>query len=190
MVRLLAILICCCSWCACHQAQILVASPKSDARGDDEFERYLQQKAAQWIGRAAPNFQAQDLQELPVDLSKMQGKVILLNFWFIQCKPCLTEIVSLKELHKQYAEQDVVLLTIAMDQAPALDEFVYERQIPYRIVPNGQNIAQQYQVATFPTTYLIDKKGVVQQVFIGASDWDGTQTYREIKPYLDKLLSY
>lgn len=159
-------------------------SVSSKTKGEAEFQQYLKEKTAQWKGKEAPDFQLADIEGKTFHLSDFKDKIVLLNFWFMDCPPCITEISSLKQLHQNYSNRGVVLVSVALDASDKLAPFCKERQIPYWVLPNGKPLAEQYKVTVYPTTYLIEK-GSIQEIFVGSSDWDGTQTYYEIKPHLD-----
>ena len=118
----------------------------------------------------------------------MQGKIVLLNFWFAACKPCITEISSFNELQEKYKSKKLVILSVGTDKQAVAQKVVDQKKIRYAVVADRKDVAKQMKVSTYPTSFLIDQKGIIQQVFIGASDFDATHTYTEIKPYIEKLL--
>jgi len=74
-------------------------------------------------GTVAPNFIAKDLLGEMVDLNTLKGKVVLLNFWFINCPPCRMEMPDLNELKNEYKDQEVVFIGITFDQPNQINEF-------------------------------------------------------------------
>lgn len=169
---------------ACRTSTTLSAQEQGDA----EFQQYVEQKLLKWKDKAAPDFRLPDVEGKPLRLFDQKGKLVLLNFWFVDCKPCVTETVSLKELHKTYADQGLRIIAIALDSSDRLRPFIQQYQLPYAVLPKGKALADYYGVVTYPTSFLLDKQGVIREIFVGASDWDGTQTFFEMKPSIEKWL--
>jgi len=168
-------------------ASINKTKNKAD-KGEKEFQEHLDRKAAEWQGKEAPPFSLTSLQGKQCSLTDLKGKVVLLNFWFSACTPCQTEVLSLNELQNKYGENDFVIIGASLDNAEVCQKFAEQKKTKYLIAPNTKTLAANYKVTTYPTSFLIDKNGIVHEVFIGASDFDATYTYSKVKPYLEKLL--
>jgi thiol-disulfide isomerase/thioredoxin len=108
-------------------------------------------------------------------LSEHKGKVILLNFWFIGCPPCMGEVPDLNELYRTYKDSNVVLISLATNSSKELNKFIEGKhsrpieKIEYPILPECKRISDKYQITGFPTNILIDKKGIIRLVSHGAS---------------------
>ena len=113
-------------------------------------------------GTAAPSFIAKNMKGERIDLDEMKGSLVVLNFWFIGCKPCQVEIPELNELVEKYKSEDVKFVAIALDDQAAIENFLNRKAFKYDIVPNARNIAQMYQVSSYPSHYLIDREGNIQ----------------------------
>ena len=157
-------------------------------KGEEEFQAYLDRKRNSFIGKKIPSLALQGIDGNSYDPAKMRGKIILLNFWFAACKPCITEIASLNELQRKFKEQDFVVLSVSTDVQPVAEHWANKKNMEYTVAANGKAVAERLKVVTFPTSFLIDKQGVVQEVFIGASADDATYTYSEVKPHIEDLL--
>lgn len=95
-------------------------------------------------------------------LKDMKGKVVVLNFWFINCPPCRMEIPHLNNMVEAYKErEDVVFLAVVLDQSYELKEFLKEMPFQYGIVDAGSYVASRYGINLFPTHVVIDKEGKV-----------------------------
>lgn len=91
------------------------------------------------------------------------GKVVVLNFWFINCPPCRMEIPQLNEMVASYHNnKDVVFIAIALDDKYALDQFLKNLPFDYHIIDNGRYIASQYGIISYPTHVVLNKEGKVQ----------------------------
>lgn len=91
------------------------------------------------------------------------GKIVVLNFWFINCPPCRMEIPQLNEMVASYHNnKDVVFIAIALDDRYALDQFLKTLPFDYHIIDNGRYIASQYGIISYPTHVVLNKEGKVQ----------------------------
>lgn len=174
---------------ACNKSTTNNNAVSSTVKGEKEFQEYLDRKVKKYKGKSAKDITVETLDGKTYQLSKLKGKVVLLSFWFMACKPCITEIPSLVELQKVYGQKEFILLAISTDQEDKLRSFAKGKALNYAVVANGKAHADRYEVSTFPSNFLIDKKGIIREVFIGGSDWNATQTYMEIKPHIKHYLT-
>jgi len=103
-----------------------------------------------------------DMKGNTIKISDLKGKVVVINFWFIACKPCTMEIPELNHIVAEYAGKDVVFLGVALDEAKALKKFLKEKSFDYRICPEGDQFANDMKVMSFPTHFVIGKDGFLQ----------------------------
>lgn len=157
-------------------------------KGEDAFDKYLESKKAKLIGKPIPSRILYTINGKQYNPSKMSGKIVLLNFWFSACKPCITEIPSLNELQSKYKSKGLVVLSVSTDSKTKATEIAKDKKMKYEVAYSGAKFAEEMKVTSYPTTFLIDKKGIIRDVFIGASSFDATQTYSEIKPSIEKIL--
>jgi peroxiredoxin len=119
-----------------------------------------------WIGVQAPEFSGQTLDGGQVRLSDFKGKRVILNFWSTTCPPCIAEVPDLNKLH-QVASNEVVILGITSDAPAVLKKFIQRNNVGYAIV-NSFGLPVPYkQVQMIPTTFFIDRKGVIQNATLG-----------------------
>jgi peroxiredoxin len=121
-------------------------------------------------GDDAPTFAAPALQSgAIVDLAEFRGKVVLLDFWASWCAPCLKSLPNLEALRGEFSDTDFRVVAVNVDQEPdkAL-RFLAKKAIHYPSVsdPKG-DITERFDIAAMPTTYLIDRDGVVRYVHEG-----------------------
>lgn len=162
----------------------------ADLKGDTDFEAYahalLKRLFYEEKVDQAPTFSVQALNGESYDLESLKGKVVVLNFWFIGCAPCRIEIPGLNELIEDYAEQEVVFIAFALDDAKSLEAFLSESPFDYEIIPGAHGVSSLYSVQAFPTHIIIDKMGNVRNTLTGGS----AERHEQIKPLIDRLLKY
>jgi thiol-disulfide isomerase/thioredoxin len=134
------------------------------------------------VETVAPSFALNDGTD-SVDLSKLRGKVVVLNFWASWCPPCLEELPTLIELQHRMPQIDVIAVSTDEDQA-AYRKFLKEHQVDLKTVRDGsQRVSSMYGTFRYPETYVIDRKGILRRKFIGPQTW----TSPEIMDYLARL---
>lgn len=113
-------------------------------------------------GDALSPFRERDMKGNKYNLKELAGKVVVLNFWFINCPPCRREIPELNEVVAKYKEnKDVVFLAIALDQKADLQDFLKTTPFDYNIVDDGRFTAQKYGINLFPTHVVVDRQGKI-----------------------------
>lgn len=136
------------------------------------------------IGKPAPQFVVTDGAK-SADLSKLRGRVVVLNLWATWCAPCVEELPSL--LQMQHENPDIAVVAISLDQ----DDTVYRDFLTRNHVDlvtirdESGRINALYGTSQIPETYVIDRKGILRRKFVSAQNWTST----EITDYLKKLSS-
>jgi cytochrome c biogenesis protein CcmG, thiol:disulfide interchange protein DsbE len=130
----------------------------------------------------APDFTVSD-GTTTVHLAGYRGHVVLLNFWWSQCAPCIAELPSLLQLHRDMPK--LVILAVSIDEdADTYKRFIAERHIDLITVRNPDESAPRlFHTDMWPETYLIDRNGIIRSKFIGAQDWSSP----EIRTFLQSL---
>ncbi|HSB30431.1 MAG TPA: TlpA disulfide reductase family protein [Candidatus Sulfobium mesophilum] len=134
----------------------------------------------------APEFSLKDLSGRPVTLSSLKGKVVLLNFWATWCPPCISEMPVFNKLYKEMRGRGLEIVAISADRSESyVRDFVSKHSLDLRVLFDAdRSVTKQYKVFSMPTTFLIDKNGVIVEKFFGEYDW----TDQEIKKKIEKLL--
>ena len=105
-------------------------------------------------------FSVKDIKGNEYSLNSLKGKVIVMNFWFIGCKPCLQEIPELNELVEKYHGKEVVFLGFAIDKKSRLETFLKKKPFNYNIIP-GSKIDSSYEVYGYPTHVVINQNSEI-----------------------------
>ncbi len=117
-------------------------------------------------GQKAKDFTAYDIDGNIVKLEDFKGKIVVLNFWFPQCQPCVMEMPELNKLAAKY-KKDIVFLSVTFEKKALVKEFLSNRTFKYRHIVENEDIINEYQVVGFPTHILIDKKGEIVMRKVG-----------------------
>jgi len=132
-------------------------------------DRYAQfTKTPELIGNPAPDFDVYDLNNNYHSLSNMQGKVVILKFWFAACRPCIDEMPQLNSLVNKYKNNSqVVFLGPSLDNAARASSFLTRQAFNYNIIPDSKELANLFKVPGYPTHVVINRSGRVEAVFQG-----------------------
>jgi cytochrome c biogenesis protein CcmG, thiol:disulfide interchange protein DsbE len=130
----------------------------------------------------APDFTVSDGAST-VHLAGYRGQVVLLNFWWSQCGPCIQELPSLLQLHRDMP--GLVILAVSIDEDPnSYSTFIARHHVNLITVRDpGQSAPKLFHTDQWPETYVIDRNGIIRSKFIGAQDWSSP----EIRTFLQSL---
>jgi len=124
------------------------------------------QPATEDIGKPALDFDHEDIQGNQVTLSSLKGKVVVLNFWFINCKPCVLEMPELNALKSEFGD-DVVFLAVTFDEKEKVIRFLKQSSFAFQILPDAMEICRKWKVSAFPTNVVLDQSGRIRLEKIG-----------------------
>ena len=138
-------------------------------------------------GQRAPEFSLPSLKGPTVALSSQRGKVVLVDFWAQWCEPCKKELPALEKLSRDYAAKGVVVLAVNIDKQRDNAERMAKQlglTLDVLLDPAG-SVAATYDLPKMPTSFVIDKKGIVRFVNAG---FDGLADLERFKKELDELV--
>lgn len=147
-----------------NQPKELSENPKANhetpSRGQQAVEKPQE-------GFQAPDFTLTNLKGEKVKLSDFRGKPVFLNFWATWCPPCRAEMPLIQKLHQQKKIQ-VLTVNIQEDQQ-TIEKFLKKNHYTFPVLLDKQGkVANQYWIQGIPTTFIIDRQGIIQAVWIGA----------------------
>jgi peroxiredoxin len=131
---------------------------------------------SRWEGVVAPDISVTTLDGQTINLSQLKGKRVVLDFWATWCGPCVSEIPHFNKLYQETSRQDLVIVGISQEDQATLKSFVKRKAVAYPIA-SATGLPSPYgDVQTFPTTFFIDRNGVIQSVAVGARDFTQLKT--------------
>jgi peroxiredoxin len=139
------------------------------------------------LNTPAPDFSLRDLQGGKQTLSAYKGKVVVLNFWSTTCPPCVQELPSLNELHKEQKQAGLLVLGIALDPAEKpVRELVSKLRLEFPVMldSNKDVYFDSYGLFGQPVSVIVDRSGLVREKIIGAVEWNSPQVKAKLNSYL------
>lgn len=160
--------------------------PGTPAGAESAAEENSVSYGALKVGDAAPDFTADLSDGTSFTLSEQQGKVVLLNFWATWCGPCVREMPAFEKLHGEYNDDVAILAVNCMEDTAIVDAFLEENGYTFPIAYDTEgSISMKYPSQGIPYTLVIDEKGIIRNIYVGAADAD-TQ-YQEYKGAVDAV---
>ena len=113
-------------------------------------------------GTVAPIFDVPDINAKWLNTAELKGKVIVLNFWFIGCLGCMTEIPKLSAFADKFkGNDDIVFLAIANNTPQELRQFLARQRFNYRHIGQGASLVKLFDFTGYPKNVVIGRDGKI-----------------------------
>jgi|GEM_PF-231660 peroxiredoxin len=134
----------------------------------------------------APDFSLPTLEGDTYSLSNSRGNVVVVNFWATWCPPCREEIPDFIRLQEEYKDQGLTIVGVSLDEEgfDVVRPFAEQYDFNYPVVVDDGTAAAAYgPIAVMPTTFLVDRKGLVRYYAPGMLTSEG------LRPVLTQMLN-
>ncbi|HET7541941.1 MAG TPA: TlpA disulfide reductase family protein [Polyangiaceae bacterium] len=138
------------------------------------------------LGAAAPEFELESPNgKQKVSLSAQAGKVVVVDFWATWCAPCKESFPAYQRLAQKFGKQ-LTVIGVSVDEDPAgIPEFAKETGAKFPLAwDDGQSTSKSYRPPTMPTSFVIDRSGIVRFVHSGFHAGDERAIESEIASLL------
>ena len=106
-----------------------------------------------------------------VDLSQFGGKKVFVNLWATWCPPCRAEMPTIEAMYQEYKDQGFIVLAVDMtyqDDPFEVVPFTQEHNLTFPILlEETGDVAATYQLRSLPSSYFINREGIISEVVIG-----------------------
>lgn len=123
------------------------------------------------VGSKFPDFRLQEANGPERNLKDVTAKVTIIDFWGTWCGPCLLAMPDLQELYDTYHDQGLNVVGISVNDKPGKPEkFIEKKGYGYQFLVQGDALAGELKIDTFPTVYIVDSEGIILHAEKGRRD--------------------
>jgi peroxiredoxin len=139
-------------------------------------------------GQPAADFAAPTLAGSPLKLSSLRGKVVLVDFWASWCEPCKKELPLLDKLAPKLRARGIEIVAVNIDDdTKKASDFVASHALHLTVVPDStKKIVGAYEPPKMPSSFVVDKSGVVRSVHGGFEPGDEAKLEAELTQLVQK----
>jgi peroxiredoxin len=132
------------------------------------------------------DFSLPALDGVNVALSELKGKVVFLNFWATWCGPCEAEMPSMESLYQKFKDRGFVVLAVNLGESNGqVSGFMRNYNLSFTaLLDRTSRIGTSYGVQAIPTTFIIDRRGIIVARMIGSINWDTPEIAAAIETLL------
>jgi len=127
--------------------------------------------SAPQAGFTAPDFSLKTPNGETYTLSELKGHAVLVNLWATWCPPCRAEMPAIERMYQEYKDRGFIVLAVNMtsqDDAFEVVPFIEQHAITFPVLLDETNtVATLYQLRSLPSSYFIDRNGIISEVVIG-----------------------
>jgi peroxiredoxin len=150
---------------------------------------------AQAVKPEAPAFNVTSLDGKQLDSASLRGKVVVIDFWFTGCPPCLEELPKLNSLVDEFKNKDVVFIAPTWDKEPTLRAFLKEHPFKYQVIPEAKALVLEacrdgQGNVIVPVHMVIDKEGKIEIKSDGAlTTEEGEKRFDDLRSAILRLVN-
>lgn len=133
-------------------------------------------------GARAPEIGLSDSAGHAINLASLRGQVFIVDFWASWCEPCADEMPVLERLYQQHHGNGFTVIGVSQDRAQSnVDQFLRRIHVSFPIVLDASHaVAGRYSPARMPTSFIVDRRGIVRHVHAGFRASDAGSIEREV----------
>lgn len=120
------------------------------------------------------------------NLAELRGKVVFINFWGSWCPPCVEEMPSIQKLYESKGDQIAMILITMKDRPEKFVPYLQENQYTMPVYEANSLLPKSLIPGSFPTTYILNKKGEIVLKEIKSKDWNAPEVHELIEKLIQE----
>lgn len=125
-----------------------------------------------------------DIDGTNYSFDNLKDKIIVLNFWYTKCSPCIQEMPDLNKLKEKYKDKSVAFFSITFDKKNIVEEFLKKVKLDFNVIPNDKKTIDQFGIQFYPTNLIINQNKEV--IFVNEFFGNGVKEMGKILKKLTK----
>ncbi len=135
-------------------------------------------------GKPFPAFELTSRNGIVYTKEELKGKILLINFWFSRCEPCIIEMPEMNEIVAKFEKEEIVFIAPTFDSQELVNKFLEKRDFNYQIIPDVQSFCIELNIRSYPTHFVVNREGIIEKIIIGYS----SLTAGSLRKSIQKLL--
>ncbi len=177
---------------ACVSGALALAVLGCAGAADDRGDADSPSSSGGLVGHKAPDFSVKAVAngKGQLSLAALRGKVVVVDFWGTFCEPCKKSFPKLQDLYTKYSASGLSIVGISEDEPDdkgSIPGFASSFGAKFTLGwDEDKAVAHAYKPQTMPSSFLIDRKGVVRYAHVGFHDGEELEVEKEIKELLEQ----
>jgi len=127
-----------------------------------------------------PEYNLTTLEGNKISNKDIKGKIVVYNFWFTSCAPCIAEMPELNKLVEKYKDnKNIVFLAPTFEKNEEIKKFLKRKNFNFKILQNSKQLDKQLEIQSWPTTIIADNEGMIKEIIIS-----GENIFEKIDQYI------
>ncbi len=149
--------------------KIRANTSEDGSKRETSVSKTLHQEAAPTNrGETFPEFVLTDIKGKVINSTDLKGKILVLNFWFSTCRPCINEMKGLNALTEKYKDnKDVVFLAVGWEKKSVVAQFLQTHFFNYTVCAEAATLISTLKIKSYPTNIIVGKDGKIMADYIG-----------------------
>lgn len=166
--------------------KITLRPPSSDeAKALMKEVTYKRDKLQEMIGKLFPFEKMTDIEGNTYNSEYFEGKVVVFNYWFVECAPCIREMPHLNTLVSEFRDdEEILFIAPSLSDPDKIEKMLEIRPFEYVIVPDASDHSSSVGIVEYPTHIVVNKEGKVTLVETGYHD----KTIEKLRAEITRLL--
>jgi len=162
------------------------------AADNQDLDRLFDDMGVTKISQALPvEIKLNDINDRPVSLSDLRGKIVFLNFWTTWCFDCRIEMPHMEKLHQQFKNKEFEMVAINLQEPVSqVKQFFKDYKLTFTTLLDSDGAAgAHFRITAIPTTFILNKQGIIIGKVMGPRKWDSKKAFALFEHLTDRSVA-